>query len=88
MADEAAGWNALRAKFEMSRIDHSKAYSEDGVYSNGADGYFSRLRLSEVGHHHHISGQYLVRYVQEMSWREDHRRVANGTRSRPWQRWR
>jgi len=79
VTDEAAGWNALHAKFEMSRIDHSKAYSEAGVYSNGAEGYFSRLRRSEIGHHHHIAGQYLVRYAQEMAWREDHRRVANGT---------
>jgi transposase-like protein len=80
MADEAAGWNALHARFDMYRIDHSKLYStETGVYSNGAECYFSRLRRSEIGHHHHISGQYLIRYAQEIAWREDHRRVANGT---------
>jgi transposase-like protein len=80
MADEAAGWNALHARFEMARIDHSKLYStETGIYSNGAESYFSRLRRSEIGHHHHISGQYLIRYAQEIAWREDYRRVANGT---------
>jgi hypothetical protein len=31
-----------------------------------------------MGHHHHISGPYLVRYAQESAWREDHRRTANG----------
>jgi hypothetical protein len=31
-----------------------------------------------MGHHHHISGVYLVRYAQEAAWREDNRRVPNG----------
>jgi hypothetical protein len=30
------------------------------------------------GHHHHFAGIYLLRYAQEASWREDHRRVSNG----------
>jgi hypothetical protein len=29
-------------------------------------------------HHHHIAGPYLLRYAQEASWREDHRRISNG----------
>jgi hypothetical protein len=79
VADEAASWNALHAGFNIDRIDHSKVYSLNGIYSNGAESYFSRLRRAEVGHHHHIAGAYLVRYAQESAWREDHRRVANGT---------
>jgi len=78
VADEAGGWNDLQARYPMSRIDHQAAYSDRGVYSNGAEGYFSRLRRAEVGHHHHVAGVYLVRYAQEMAWREDHRRVDNG----------
>jgi transposase-like protein len=77
VADEAAGWNDLQARYPMSRIDHQAAYSDRGVYSNGAEGYFSRLRRAEIGHHHHVAGAYLVRYAQEMAWREDHRRVDN-----------
>ena len=78
VADEAAGWNDLQARYPMSRIDHQAAYYDRGVYSNGAEGYFSRLRRAEVGHHHHVAGVYLVRYAQEMAWREDHRRMDNG----------
>jgi hypothetical protein len=37
-----------------------------------------RLRRAEAGHHHHISGPYLLRFAQEASWREDNRRVTNG----------
>ncbi len=60
-------------------IDHGKLYStETGTYTNGAEGYFSRLRRAEIGHHHHIAGVYLVRYAQESAWREDYRRMDNG----------
>ena len=45
---------------------------------NGAEGFFSRMRRAEIGHHHHIAGTYLVRYAQEAVWREDHRRMDNG----------
>ena len=78
VADEAASWNALHGRYEVARIDHGQAYSQDGVYSNGAEGYFSRVRRAEIGHHHHIAGPYLVRYAQESAWREDSRRVSNG----------
>jgi hypothetical protein len=36
------------------------------------------MRRAEIGHHHHIAGAYLLRYAQEVSWREDNRRTANG----------
>jgi transposase-like protein len=77
-ADEASSWDALHAKFEMKRINHQEAYSLDGACTNWAETYFSRLRRGEIGHHHHISGPYLVRYAQEAAFREDARRVANG----------
>ena len=77
-ADEASSWDSLHAKFEMKRINHSEAYSLDGACTNWAETYFSRLRRGEIGHHHHISGPYLIRYAQEAAFREDARRVANG----------
>ncbi len=77
-ADEAASWDGLHASFEMKRINHSEAYSLNGACTNWAEEFFSRMRRAEAGHHHHISGPYLLRYAQEAAWREDSRRVANG----------
>ncbi len=77
-ADEARGWDALHAYYDMHRINHSEAYSKDGACTNQAESYFSRVRRSEIGIHHRISGQYLSAYATEMAWREDHRRVSNG----------
>ena len=56
-ADESNAWNDLHAHFEMKRINHELAYSFDSACTNGADGYFSRLRRAETGHHHHIAGR-------------------------------
>jgi hypothetical protein len=81
-ADEATGWNALHTKYEMKRINHQEAYSLDGACTNQAESYFSRLRRAEMGHHHHVSGPYLLRYAQESAWREDARRTDNGAQVR------
>ena len=44
--------------------------------------YFARLRRGEMGHHHRISGIYLIKYAREASWKEDHRRDSNGLQLR------
>jgi transposase-like protein len=78
VADESTAWNDLHARFALQRIDHRAMYSDlRGVYTNGAEEFFSRMRRAEIGHHHHIAGPYLVRYAQEAAWREDYRRVDN-----------
>ncbi len=77
-ADEGYSWDALHAQYEMKRINHEEAYSMDGACTNWAEEFFSRMRRAEQGHHHHIAGPYLLRYAQEASWREDHRRISNG----------
>ena len=77
-ADESANWNDLHGRFEMKRINHEEAYSLDGACTNWAEEFFSRMRRAEIGHHHHVAGNYLLRYAQEASWRED---VPNGDRS-------
>lgn len=85
MADEASSWNDLHGRFDVARIDHGQAYSLDGgVYTNGAEEFFSRMRRAEIGHRHHVAGHHLIRYVQEAAWREDQQprsgRQGQGTR--------
>nr|WP_066817979.1 IS1595 family transposase [Sphingomonas mali] len=80
-ADEASHWDALHARYETLRINHSEAYSLNGACTNMAESFFSRLRRAEIGTHHHISGPYLYAYAGEMAWREDNRRVSNGTQA-------
>lgn len=77
-ADEGTGWDALHAGWDTHRVNHSVAFLDEGVCTNQAESYFSRLRRMETGTHHHIAGPYLRAYAGEAAWREDHRRVANG----------
>src|SRR4051794_30803365 len=81
-ADEGAWWNELHARFTLHRINHQEAYSlggPDEINTNAAEGFFSRMRRAEIGHHHHLAGPYLLRFAQEAAWREDHRRDPNGS---------
>ncbi|HVX57564.1 MAG TPA: IS1595 family transposase, partial [Candidatus Saccharimonadales bacterium] len=56
-ADEASSWDALHARYDVKRINHSEAYSTEEACTNWAESFFSRLRRAEIGVHHHISGQ-------------------------------
>ncbi len=77
-ADEAAAWDSLHERFEVKRINHQEAYSQDGACTNWAEEYFSRLRRAEIGIYHYIAGSHLLRYAQEPSWPENNRKVSNG----------
>lgn len=78
-ADEAQCWDPLHVHFEAKRVSHHREFKNKDACTNQAESYFSRLRRMEIGTHHHISGKYLQSYANEAAWREDHRRVPNGT---------
>lgn len=78
IADEASHWDALHGSFETARINHSVAYSLDGVHTNFVESYFSRLRRMIEGQHHFVTARHLHQYANEAAWKEDHRRLANG----------
>ena len=61
----------------MERIDHSEAYSLDGVQTNLAESYFARLRRMIRGQHHRVEATKLAAYAAHAGWLEDHRRQSN-----------
>lgn len=78
VADENPVWNRLHGQYRVRRVNHQKQYSAgNGVSTNWAESYFARLDRSEKGIHHHIAGDYLDQYANEMSWREDNRRRSD-----------
>ena len=81
-ADESSAWNRLHARFDTKRINHSVEYATAQACTNGAESFFSGARRGEIGHYHHISGVYLLRYARELAWREDHRRDSTGLQVR------
>ena len=77
-ADEGPHWDKLHAHFKTERITHGDAFSDEGACINMAEAFFSRMRRSEIGVHHHLAGPYLADYSNESAWRENYRRVSNG----------
>lgn len=77
-ADEVLHWDLLEPAFEMLRINHSDAYSQDGAHTNQAESYFSRLRRMIGGQHHRVDGKHLGAYAVHAAWLEDHRDQSNG----------
>jgi hypothetical protein len=66
--------------WELKRVNHSKEYeTKDGVNTNHVESFFSRIQRAYVGIHHRFSVKYFDWYAAEIAWREDNRRVDNGT---------
>ena len=55
---------------------------DEGVGTNQAESFVSRLRRMKIGTHHHIAGRYLNACTGEATWREDHRRCRTVRRLR------
>jgi transposase-like protein len=78
-ADESNAYDALHAKFDTRRVNHSKEYrSTAGITNNLAESYFSRFRRMQYGQTHKFGNQYLANYANEAAYREDTRRLPNG----------
>jgi hypothetical protein len=56
MPTRQGSWDALHARYDVRRINHTLAFSDEGACTNQAESFFSRLRRAEWGQHHHISG--------------------------------
>ena len=77
--DYAATYKRLSSFYDVRRIDHAnEGYSVDGRCTNSAESFFSRVKRSVKGTHHHIAGPYTDLYASSLSWREDHRRTPAG----------
>jgi transposase-like protein len=79
IADEATHWDVLPFHYATQRINHSVAYSLDGISTNQVESFFSRLRRMIEGQHHYVSPQYLHQYAAHAAWLEDHRGLDNGS---------
>lgn len=69
--DSAAGYRKVGSSFAShATVDHlAGEYARAGVSTNSAENYFSQLKRSIDGTHHHVSHQHLDRYLAEFSFR-------------------
>lgn len=70
ITDEFSGYKPLKAhSYIHLRVDHTKAYSDDGIHTNNIESFWATLKRGVYGIYHHISMEYMQRYVDEFCFR-------------------
>lgn len=74
--DEFFSYNALDKKgFNHKRVNHAEAeYVAGDVHTNTIEGFWSQLKRSIDGTYHHVTPKHLREYVNEYSFRYNHRK--------------
>jgi transposase-like protein len=63
-------------------VDHGKGeYVRGEATTNSVEGFFSQLKRSLDGTHHHVSAKHLNRYVGEFDFRYNSRTITDGERT-------
>lgn len=76
------GYDPVGVQFKNHvRVDHKAGeYVRDGGGTNLAENYFSQLKRSLDGTHHHVSKEHLERYLAEFDYRYNTRRLSDSER--------
>lgn len=83
MTDQFQAYKTPGRRFANHEVvDHSKdEYVRGRTHTNTAEGYFSQLKRSIDGTHHHVSEKHLDRYLAEFDYRYSTRKVKDGERT-------
>ena len=74
VTDEFRGYDPLtRNNFAHLRVDHTKAFSLDGVHTNNIESFWATLKRGVYGIYHHVSVKHMQRYVNEFCFRYNNR---------------
>jgi transposase-like protein len=78
ITDQHKAYNLLHGAFVRLKVNHSQEFvTPEGVHTNHAEGFFSRMRHAQAGSWHQISLQYLEDYGWEMCWRQEMVGISN-----------
>lgn len=80
--DAASHYRSVGQEFESHQwVDHGHyEYVRGEVTTNHAEGYFSQLKRSIDGTHHHVSREHLDRYLAEFDYRYSTRKLSDTAR--------
>ncbi len=72
--DQWKGYGQLRYSYHHRTIDHSaKIYAMGDVHTQTIDGFFGLFKSGLRGAHHSVSKRWLQGYLNEWTWRYNHR---------------
>lgn len=75
LTDEASGSRKFRTIMNHIIIDHKKIYSYRGLNTNTIESFWAIIERQVVGQHHHVSIEYLDKYVAEAVFKFNNRKV-------------
>ncbi len=68
--DEFKGYNGMHKILEHKTVDHSAGvYSVNGISTNSMESFWATLKRGIIGQFHHISKEYMKKYLDEFCWR-------------------
>jgi transposase-like protein len=78
--DDFGGYNILDKKRQQKiyghvTVCHSKGqyFKDGGIHTNGIENFWSILKRGIIGIYHHISKEYIQRYLDEFAFRQNTR---------------
>lgn len=71
-------WSEFDTHGDRHVVKHSIGFKQKGVATNQIESFFARVRRNARGVHYRVLGENLDLYVEEVAWREDHRKLSNG----------
>ncbi len=82
MTDEHGSFVGLESLYNHHRVNHSAGeYVRHFVlHTNGIESVWALFKRQIVGTHHYLSPKHLARYVDEMTWRFNLRKMEEGNR--------
>lgn len=70
-SNKAYGW--LDRHYQRKAVNHSKEYVRGDVHINSMEAFWSQVKRSIAGTHHHISQKYLQSYLDFFSFQHSYR---------------
>ena len=77
MTDEYRAYKATDKTYNRAIINHQKSYTDGDIHTNTIEGFWSLIKRSWYGSHHHYSKTYMPLFVAETCWKYNHRKDDN-----------
>jgi transposase-like protein len=74
MTDEFSGYCRLKYFVKHETVNHQEAYVCGNIHTNTIESFWAILKRGIIGQYHKVSARYLGKYVDEFSYRFNHRR--------------
>ena len=76
--DEYKGYLGIKSFMPHQTVNHQIWYvADDGTHTNSMESFWALLKRGIVGQYHKVSVRYLPRYIDEFSYRFNHRKTPD-----------